>query len=51
MRDFREQQRKLQPYDMRQELCITRLQGETISLTVEIVRGIPDSKGLFRQYP
>ena len=25
MRDFREQQRKLQPSDMRQELCITRL--------------------------
>lgn len=46
---FREQQRSLLPGDLRAELCISRLKGETVSLNVEIVRGSPGSKGIFER--
>jgi len=47
MQNFREQQRKLRPGDKRHELCISRLQGESMSLSIEIVMGQPGSKGIF----
>lgn len=47
MKLFREEQRRLQPDDTRQEMCISRLQGEAMALHVEIVRGVPTSDGLF----
>lgn len=40
MRDFRNEQSQMQYGDVRQELCISRLNGEKFSLMTEIVRGI-----------
>lgn len=46
MNQFYEQQRQVKD-EMRQELCISRLKGESVSLCVEIVRGNPDRRCLF----
>jgi hypothetical protein len=48
MRDFRDQQQQLAASDIRQEMCISRVQGEGMSLMIEIVRGLPSVHGIFK---
>lgn len=47
MKRFREEQRSMQSDNPRQEMCITRLQGDALALYVEVVRGRPSDDGLF----